>query len=75
MAQRLVIGLTGASGVVYGLRALEMLRATPIETHLVVSPSAEQTLAYETDRKIADVKALADVVHPCLLYTSPSPRD
>lgn len=64
MAQRLIVGVTGASGVIYGVRALEMLAATPIETHLVMSPAAEQTLAYETDRKIAAVKALADVVHP-----------
>lgn len=64
MAQRLVVGVTGASGVIYGLRALELLRATPIETHLVMSPAAEQTLAYETDRKLAAVRALADVVHP-----------
>ncbi|MEM6490803.1 MAG: UbiX family flavin prenyltransferase [Pseudomonadota bacterium] len=64
MAQRLIIGVTGASGVIYGVRALELLKPTAIETHLVISPSAEQTLAYETDLKIAAVRALADVVHP-----------
>ena len=62
--QRLIIGISGASGVVYGIRMLEMLRETPVETHLVISRSAEVTIAYETDRKAADVKALADVVYP-----------
>ncbi len=62
--QRLIIGISGASGVVYGIRMLEMLRETPVESHLVISRSAEVTIAYETDRKAADVKALADVVYP-----------
>lgn len=61
---RLVIGISGASGVIYGVRLLELLGSLPIETHLVMSKSAEITLAYETDRKVADVHALADVVHP-----------
>lgn len=62
--RRLVVGITGASGVIYGVRALEMLRGTDVETHLVMSKSAELTLAYETDRKPRDVRALASVVHP-----------
>ena len=62
--QRLIIGISGASGVVYGIRMLEMLRETPVETHLVISRSAEVTIAYETDWKVADVKALANVVYP-----------
>ena len=62
--QRLIIGISGASGVVYGIRMLEILRETPVETHLVISKSAEITVAYETDWKAADVKALADVVYP-----------
>src|SRR5262245_22399449 len=57
---RLVIGISGASGVVFGVRLLELLRGTMIETHLVLSRSAEVTLAYETDYKVKDVKALAD---------------
>jgi 4-hydroxy-3-polyprenylbenzoate decarboxylase len=61
--RRLVIGISGASGVVYGVRLLEVLRATDIETHLVVSKAAEMTLAYETGRKLADLHALADHVH------------
>ena len=63
-AQRLIIGISGASGVIYGIRMLELLRDTPIETHLVISKSAEITVAYETEWKAADVKALADVVYP-----------
>ena len=61
--QRLIIGISGASGVIYGIRMLELLRVTPVETHLVISKSAEITVAYETDWKAADVKALADVVY------------
>ena len=56
---RLVVGITGASGVIYGVRALELLRACEIETHLVMSRSAEITLAHETDRKVAAVRELA----------------
>ena len=56
---RLVVGISGASGVVYGVRALELLRAAGVETHLVMSRSAEITLAHETDLKVADVRALA----------------
>ncbi|MBT5495552.1 MAG: UbiX family flavin prenyltransferase [Alphaproteobacteria bacterium] len=62
--QRLIIGISGASGVIYGIRMLELLRDTPVETHLVISKSAEITVAYETGWKAADVKALADVVYP-----------
>jgi 4-hydroxy-3-polyprenylbenzoate decarboxylase len=61
---RLVVGISGASGTIYGIRVLEMLRETDIETHLVMSKSAELTLAYETDYKPKDVRALATVNHP-----------
>ena len=61
--QRLVVGISGASGVIYGVRLLQMLRDLPIETHLVMSKSAEVTLAYETDFKVAQVKALAHHCH------------
>jgi flavin prenyltransferase len=60
---RLVIGISGASGVLYGIRLLELLKGSMIETHLVMSRTAELTLAYETNRKLAAVKALADHVH------------
>jgi 4-hydroxy-3-polyprenylbenzoate decarboxylase len=59
----LIIGLSGASGVVYGVRTLEVLRAQAIETHLVMSRAAELTLAYETDFRGADVRALATQSH------------
>jgi flavin prenyltransferase len=62
--RRLTIGISGASGIVYGIRMLELLRKTDVETHLVMSRSAEMTLAYETDLKIKDIRALARVVHP-----------
>jgi 4-hydroxy-3-polyprenylbenzoate decarboxylase len=62
--RRLIGGISGASGVIYGVRMLELLRDKGIETHLVMSKSAEMTLAYETKFKPKDVKALASVVHP-----------
>jgi 4-hydroxy-3-polyprenylbenzoate decarboxylase len=61
--QRLIVGITGASGVVYGVRTLEILKQTGIETHLVMTKAAEMTLAYETDYKPKQVRALADVSH------------
>ncbi len=62
--RRLVIGMTGASGALLGIRALEMLREADIETHLVVSHSGQMTIAYETDFKPKNMRDLADVVHP-----------
>lgn len=62
--KRLIVGITGASGVIYGVRTLEVLKAVPeIETHLVISPSAIRTLGDETDWDADAVKALADEVH------------
>ena len=60
-AARLIVGISGASGTVYGVRLLELLRKAEIETHLVMSRSAEMTLAYETDYKPKDVRTLAAV--------------
>src|SRR6202163_3058168 len=62
--RRLVVGISGASGTIYGIRMLEMLKKTDIETHLVMSKSAEMTLVYETKYKPKDVRALASVNHP-----------
>ena len=59
-----MIGISGASGTIYGVRMLEMLKKTDIETHLVMSKSAEMTLVYETKYKPKDVRALASVNHP-----------
>jgi 4-hydroxy-3-polyprenylbenzoate decarboxylase len=60
---RLIVGISGASGVIYGARLLELLRPLPVETHLVISRTAEVTLALETDLKPALVRSRADVVH------------
>ena len=62
-ARRLIVGITGASGTIYGVRLLELLRETDIETHLIMSRAGQTTLAAETSLKVADVEALADVVH------------
>jgi len=62
--RRLVIGISGASGAIYGVRMLEMLKKTDIETHLVISKSAEMTLVYETSYKPKDIRELATVNHP-----------
>ena len=62
--KRLIVGISGASGIIYGVRVLESLGDSDVETHLVMSRSAEVTLAYEMGIKVADVHALADVVHP-----------
>ncbi len=63
MTDRLIIGISGASGVIFGVRALEVLADLPIETHLVMTKAAEITLAYETSIKVQQVKDLADHVH------------
>ncbi|WP_420406197.1 UbiX family flavin prenyltransferase [Nisaea sp.] len=65
--KRLIVGISGASGIVYGVRLLELLKGLPdeerVETHLIMSRAAEVTLAHETDLKVRDVEKLADVVH------------
>ncbi len=61
--RRLIVGISGASGFVYGARLLELLRKLEIESHLIVSKSAQVTMAYETDLKLKDVVALADHHH------------
>ncbi len=63
-SKRLIIGISGASGVIYGVRLLELLQPTDIETHLVMSRSAEVTLTLETAHKPAEIRALASVFHP-----------
>ncbi len=61
--RRLIIAITGASGTAYGVRLLQVLQATDIETHLVLTDSAKLTMAAETEFQPAQVQALADVVH------------
>ena len=63
MADRLIVGISGASGIVYGIRLLECLKDTPIETHLIMSKAAQLTMSYETDLTHEDVSALADEEH------------
>ncbi|MGQ0675847.1 MAG: UbiX family flavin prenyltransferase, partial [Rhodospirillales bacterium] len=58
--QRIVVGITGASGAVLGIRLLQALKALGVETHLVVSQAGAVTLAVETRLKLKDVQALAD---------------
>ena len=61
--KRMIVGITGASGVVYGIRLLEALRALKVETHLVITKAGEMTIGYETDRKLAEIRGLADQVY------------
>jgi flavin prenyltransferase len=64
MPQRLIIGISGASGAIYGIRLLEVLRGVAeVETHLVISGAARQTIALETDYTLAAVEGLADVTY------------
>ena len=61
--KRLIVGVSGASGVVYGLRALDACRELGVESHLVFSRAAALTLSQETELSMADVNAKADVAH------------
>ena len=67
----ILIGITGASGVVYGIRILEALRSLGVETHAMISRSAEITLASETSLKLAELHELADHVHPVADISAP----
>jgi 4-hydroxy-3-polyprenylbenzoate decarboxylase len=60
MTNRMIVGMTGASGAIYGIRLLQMLKTLEVEAHLVMSQSAEVTLAHETVMKVAEVRQLAD---------------
>ena len=62
--RRLIVGISGATGAIYGIRTMQLLRTLPdIEIHLVVTPAARVTLASETDFNVADVQQLAHEVH------------
>jgi flavin prenyltransferase len=69
--ERIVVGVSGATGVVYAVRALEVLRTLGIETHLVMSKPADLMRAYESDISRKDLEALADVVHPVADVVAP----
>ena len=60
---RIVVGISGASGAIYGIRLLEELKKHDVETHLIISEWAEQTIRYETDLAPDDVRALAHVCY------------
>ena len=62
--KRLIVGISGASGIVFGIRMLEVLKQRNIETHLIISKAAEMTLAYESDLKAKDLREMANEYHP-----------
>jgi 4-hydroxy-3-polyprenylbenzoate decarboxylase len=61
--ERLVVGMTGASGAILGIRLLEVLQSMDIEAHLIISPTARQTITNETEWALSDVLALANVTY------------
>lgn len=62
--KKLIVGLTGASGAIYGIRLLEILKSVPtVETHLVISQAARRTISLETDYSLKDIHALADIIY------------
>ena len=63
MADKIIVGISGASGIAYGIRALELLRNNNVETHLVMTKSAELTLHHEIDSSVAKVNELATKVY------------
>src|SRR5712692_11158356 len=62
--RRLIVALTGATGTIYGMRLLQMLQGTDVETHLVMSKWAARTLVHETSHTVEEVQRLATHVHP-----------
>jgi 4-hydroxy-3-polyprenylbenzoate decarboxylase len=61
---RIIVGITGASGAIYGVRLLELLKGSRIEAHVIISKAAKITIAYETHLKVSEIESLATVVHP-----------
>jgi 4-hydroxy-3-polyprenylbenzoate decarboxylase len=61
--RRLIVGISGASGIVYGIEALRILKSCGFETHLIMTRSAQITLAHETSVKVAEINQFASVVH------------
>ena len=62
---RIIIGISGASGIIYGIRLLQILQTLSVETHLVISKAASLARAYETDMSAEELKSLATVYHRC----------
>ncbi len=63
MNQKVIVAISGASGALYGINALQILKTMGIESHLILSQAAELTISYETDYNSGDIKKMADVVH------------
>ncbi|MDP7330821.1 MAG: flavoprotein, partial [Candidatus Marinimicrobia bacterium] len=63
MSKKIVVGISGASGVVYGVRLLSVLREKNVETHLIISNSGEKNIQIETDYNIDEVKKMASYVY------------
>lgn len=61
--RRLIVGISGATGIAYGIRVLELARKAGVQTHLVVTPAGQQTRAYETGLSARDLAAMADVTY------------
>lgn len=60
MKKRIIIGITGATGVIYGIELLKALKAAEVETHLVISKNGQIAIAHETEYSVSDVQKLAD---------------
>ena len=63
MTKKVIVAISGASGAIFGITALQMLRKIGIETHLILSAAGEMTIGYETDYKVSAVKTMADFTH------------
>src|SRR5260221_7010675 len=61
--RRLIIGMTGSTGAIFGVRMLEALKGSEVETHLIISKWAQRTLEHETRYTVEQVRSLASVVH------------
>lgn len=68
---RLIVAITGASGAIFGVRALQRLQALDVESHLVISKWAERTIEHETPYSVAAVREMADCVHPFANLAAP----
>jgi 4-hydroxy-3-polyprenylbenzoate decarboxylase len=71
MPDRIIVAITGASGAIYGIRALGILRDLNIETHLILSSAAKVTIQHETQLRVSDVETLAGIVYDHLDLTAP----
>ena len=63
VSERIIVGITGASGAIYGVRSLQLLKEKGFETHLIISDAGKQVIEMETDYKVRDVEAMASCTH------------